>query len=245
VAVDVMAEAARPRVGVHRQGERHRYGRIGWLRASVLGAGDGIVSTASLLIGVAASDASRSSILVAGIAGLVAGAMSMAVGEFNSVSSQRDTERADIALERREQRTEPERELDELTEIYVRRGLDVGLAREVAVQLHRADPLGAHLRDELGIVEHTRARPVQAASVSAVSFAIAAMLPLLAVIVAPSSARIASIVVVSLVALALLGITGARLGGAPPGRAAVRVLVGSGLAMALTAAIGALVGTAV
>jgi VIT1/CCC1 family predicted Fe2+/Mn2+ transporter len=240
-----MREPVGRRVHAHMRGERHRYGRIGWLRAAVLGAADGIVSTASLLIGVAAASASRSELVVAGVAALVAGAMSMATGEYNSVSSQRDTERADIAREVREQRVEPERELDELAMIYVRRGLDPGLARAVAEQLHRADPLGAHLRDELGIVDAGRARPVQAAAVSAASFAAAASLPLLAVIATPSAARIPTVVVVSLVALALLGVAGARLGGAPPARAAVRVLVGSGLAMGLTAAIGALVGTAV
>ena len=225
--------------------ERHRYGRIGWLRAAVLGAGDGIVSIAALLIGVAASDASRSSIIVAGFAGVAAGAMSMATGEYNSVSSQRDTERADIARERREQRTEPERELDELTAIYRRRGLDAALAREVAIQLHRADPLAAHLRDELGIVEAGRARPLQAASVSAGAFAVASAVPMLAVVAAPSGARIPTVVVASLIALAFLGVLGARLGGAPRLRAAVRVLVGSGLAMGLAAAVGALVGNAV
>ena len=229
---------------VHLHGERHRYGRIGWLRAAVLGAGDGIVSIAALLIGVAASDASRSSIVVAGVAGVVAGAMSMATGEYNSVSSQRDTERADIARERREQHTEPERELDELTAIYRRRGLDPQLAREVAIQLHRTDPLGAHLRDELGIVEAGRARPLQAAIVSAVAFALASAVPLLGVL-APSEARIGVVVAASLIALALLGVVGARLGGAPPARAALRVLVGSGLAMALAAVVGAIVGTAV
>ena len=237
------APAARPAGRAHP--ERHRYGRIGWLRAAVLGAGDGIVSIAALLIGVAASDASRSSIIVAGFAGVAAGAMSMATGEYNSVSSQRDTERADIARERREQRTEPERELDELTAIYRRRGLDPALAREVAIQLHRADPLGAHLRDELGIVEAGRARPLQAASVSAGAFAVASAIPLLAVVAAPSDVRIPVVVVASLVALALLGVVGARLGGAPPGRAAARVLIGSGLAMGLAAAVGAIVGGAV
>jgi vacuolar iron transporter family protein len=241
----VSGEPLPGRPAVHLHGERHRYGRIGWLRAAVLGAGDGIVSVAALLIGVTASDASRSSIIVAGFAGVVAGAMSMATGEYNSVSSQRDTERADIARERREQRTEPERELDELTLIYRRRGLDPQLAREVAIQLHRADPLAAHLRDELGIVEAGRARPLQAATVSAGAFTLASAIPLLAVVAAPSSVRIPVVVLVSLIALALLGVVGARLGGAPPLRAAVRVLVGSGLAMALAAAVGAIVGTAV
>lgn len=237
---------ARPkRAGTAQHAERHRYDRVNWLRAAVLGAGDGIVSTASLLIGIAASNATRPELIVAGFAGLVAGAMSMATGEYNSVSSQRDTERADIAREKRELSTVPDRELDELTEIYVKRGLDPGLARQVAEQLHEADPLEAHMRDELGIVEKGRAQPLQAAWVSAGSFAVAAAIPLLAVILATAGTRIAVLVVASLASLAILGVVGARLGGAPPGRAAVRVLIGSGLAMALTAAIGALVGTAV
>ncbi|GMU78394.1 MAG: membrane protein [Acidimicrobiia bacterium] len=240
-----MSEPGERRAGDVGQPERHRYGRVGWLRAAVLGASDGIVSTASLLIGVAAASATRSELIVAGFAGLVAGGMSMATGEYSSVSSQRDTEQADIAREAREQRTDPQRELEELTEIYVRRGLDRGLAHQVAVQLHASDPIGAHLRDELGIVEHGRARPLQAAGVSAGAFAVAALVPLLAVIAAPSGSRIAVLVASSLLALALLGVAGARIGGAPPGRAAVRVVVGSGLAMAVTAAIGALVGTAV
>lgn len=229
----------------HGHPERHRYERVAWLRAAVLGAGDGIVSIASLLIGVAAASASESELVVAGFAGLVAGAMSMATGEYNSVSSQRDTELADIARETREQHTEPERELDELTEIYVRRGLEPGLAREVAVQLTRHDPLGSHLRDELGIVAQGRARPLQAGVVSAASFAMAAMIPLLAVIAANAATRIVVLVGASLAALAGLGVVGAKLGGAPPAPAAVRVLVGSGLAMGITAAIGAIVGTAV
>jgi VIT1/CCC1 family predicted Fe2+/Mn2+ transporter len=244
IAPNAIGETPIARAGQH-HGERHRYDRVNWLRAAVLGAGDGIVSTASLLIGVAASDAARSSLIIAGVAGLVAGAMSMATGEYNSVSSQRDTERADIARERREQRTDPLRELDELTEIYVWRGLDRALAREVATELSKADPLGAHLRDELGIVESQRARPVQAALVSAAAFAAAAMIPLLAVIVSTSAVRIPVLVSVTLVSLAALGVGGARLGGAPPLRAAVRVVVGSGVAMAVTAAIGALVGTVV
>ncbi|MFM8303614.1 MAG: VIT family protein [Actinomycetota bacterium] len=233
------------RASTPQHAERHRYDRVNWLRAAVLGAGDGIVSTASLLIGIAASNATRSQLIVAGFAGLVAGAMSMATGEFNSVSSQRDTERADIARETRELSTVPDRELDELTEIYVQRGLPRDLARQVAEHLHEADPLGAHMRDELGIVEEGRARPLQAAWVSAGSFALAAAIPLLAVILATAGTRIPVLVVASLASLAALGIVGARLGGAPAGRAAVRVLVGSGLAMAVTAAIGALVGTAV
>jgi VIT1/CCC1 family predicted Fe2+/Mn2+ transporter len=225
--------------------ERHRYDRINWLRASILGAGDGVVSTASLLIGVAAATATRSELIVAGVAGLVAGAMSMATGEYNSVSSQRDTERADIVRETRELTYQADRELDELTQIYVGRGLDPALARQVAEQLHDADPLGAHLRDELGIIDAGRARPGQAAWVSAGAFAVAAAIPLLAVVVASSGLRVPLVVVASLVSLAGLGVVGARLGGAPPARAAVRVLVGSGLAMAVAAIVGALVGAAV
>jgi len=240
-----MARAPKVRPGGAQHAERHRYDRVNWLRAAMLGAGDGIVSTASLLIGIAASNATRSQLIVAGFAGLVAGAMAMASGEYNSVSSQRDTELADIARETREMTTQPDRELDELTQIYVKRGLDPALARQVAEQLHDKDPLGAHLRDELGIVDGGRARPFQAAWVSAGSFGLAAAIPLLAVILATSGTRIPALVTVSLVALAALGVAGAKLGGAPPGRAAVRVLIGSGLAMAITAAIGALVGTAV
>lgn len=233
------------RVSVPQHSERHRYDRINWLRAAVLGAGDGIVSTASLLIGIAASSAGRSELIVGGFAALVAGAMSMATGEYNSVSSQRDTERADVARETRELATVPDRELEELAEIYRRRGLAPGLARQVAEQLTAADPLGTHLRDELGILEEGRARPFQAAWVSAGSFALAASIPLLVVILVPAGPRVPVLVVASLLGLAALGLVGARLGGAPPGRAAVRVLVGSGLAMAATALIGALVGTAV
>lgn len=225
--------------------ERHRSARVNWLRAVVLGASDGLVSTASLLVGVAASDAGRSELIVAGFAGLVAGAMSMASGEYSSVSSQRDTERADIVRERRELSMVPERELDELTQIYVQRGLDPTLAREVAEQLHAAGALRAHLRDELGMVDARRARPWQAAWVSAGSFALAATIPVLAVILATSGTRVVAVVVAALVSLAVLGVVGARLGGAPPARAAFRVVVGSGLAMAVTAAIGALVGQAV
>ncbi len=224
--------------------ERHGTSRIGWLRAAVLGADDGVVSTASLMIGVAATSASRTSVMVAGIAGLVAGAGSMAAGEYVSVSAQRDAEMADIARERREQLVAPDHELDELTQIYVERGLDHDLARKVAVQMHEADPLGSHLRDELGITEAMHARPVQAAIVSAFSFATAALVPILAMLVSPRSARVAIIAAAGLVALAVLGAAGGRLGGAPRGRAAFRVVVGGGLAMAVTAAIGALIGAA-
>ncbi len=232
-----------PNLGRHR--ERHRYSRVGWLRAAVLGANDGIVSTASLMIGVAAADASNSEIAVAGLAGLVAGAMSMAAGEFVSVSSQRDTEQAEIHRERRELATTPEMELDELTQIYVGRGLDPELAREVAQQLTATDALDAHLRDELGMTGAVPARPWQAAIVSAASFSLGAAVPLVVLLFASGDALIAAI---ALVALAVLGATGAaagRLGGAPMGRAALRVVLGGGLAMALTALVGTLVGTAV
>lgn len=233
------------RVGYTAHHERHRYDRIGWLRAAVLGAGDGVVSVASLVLGVAASSADRAALIVAGVAGLVAGSLSMAIGEYTSVSSQRDTEDADIARERSELATIPDRELDELTHIYVQRGLSPALAREVAVSLTEHDPLGAHLRDELGIVDRHKARPVQAAAVSAGSFAGAAIVPLVAVILVPAGARIATLVVASLVTLAVLGYSGARLGGAPVRRGVTRMVVGSGLAMAIAAGIGALVGTAV
>jgi vacuolar iron transporter family protein len=225
--------------------EIHRYDRIGWLRAAVLGAGDGIVSTASIMIGVAASNASRSSIIIAGLSGLAAGAMAMGTGEYNSVSSQRDTERADIVREQREQAVDPDLELAELTDIYVGRGLDREFAREVAKQLTRADPLGSHLRDELGIHESGRARPVQAAAVSASAFTVAGVIPVLAMLAAPAGDRIAVIAAVALVALAALGAVGARLGGAPVVRGAARVLIGSGLAMAVTALIGDIVGNIV
>jgi len=226
-------------------GERHRYGRIGWLRAAVLGADDGIVSTASLVIGVTASSASRSTIIVAGLAGLVAGAMSMATGEYVSVSSQRDTERADIARERHELAHEPDAEFDELTQIYVNRGLDEPLARQVARRLTEADALAAHLRDELGVSETLLARPWQAALVSATSFAVGAGVPVLALLAAPPDVRSGVVAAASLILLAVTGAVGGRLGGAPMGRAALRVFVGGGLAMAATALIGDLVGTAI
>ncbi len=210
----------------------------------MLGADDGIVSVASLMIGVAASNASRSAVLVAGVAGLVAGAGSMAAGEYVSVSSQRDAELADIARERREQIVAPDHELEELTQIYVQRGLDPHLAHQVAVQMHEADPLGSHLRDELGITEESRARPLQAASVSALSFATAGLVPIVAMTVSPHSLRVPVIAAAALIALALLGAIGGRLGGAPRGRAAVRVVIGGGLAMAVTALIGSIIGAA-
>jgi vacuolar iron transporter family protein len=224
--------------------QQHRSGRVGWLRAAVLGADDGIVSTASLMIGVAAAAAARSTVLVAGLAGLVAGAMSMAAGEYVSVSSQRDAERADITRERQQQQADPDLELAELTDIYVRRGLDEQLAGTVAATLMRADPLGAHLRDELGLTQQARARPVQAALVSAASFAAGAAVPLLALLLAPPAARIAAVTASALGVLGVLGAVGGRLGGAAAGRAAVRVTLGGGLAMAATALIGRLVGAA-
>jgi VIT1/CCC1 family predicted Fe2+/Mn2+ transporter len=222
--------------------ELHRSGRAGWLRAAVLGANDGIVSTASLVIGVAAAAASRNTVLLAGLAGLVAGATSMAAGEYVSVSSQRDAERADIAQERQELADDPEFEQAELTEIYLRRGLDRALAATVAERLMAADPLGSHVRDELGLQPGGLARPLQAAVVSAVSFAAGAVLPLLLIVLAPVGVRVPVTALAALVLLALLGVVGARLGGAPAGRAALRVTVGGALAMGLTALIGQLVG---
>ena len=226
-------------------GEIHRSQRAGWLRAAVLGADDAIVSTASLMIGVAASAASNDAILIAGVAGLVAGSMSMAVGEYVSVSSQRDAERADIELEKRELEGEPRAELDELTMIYVQRGLDKALARRVAEQLSARDRLGAHLRDELGIDPHALARPLQAAWISALSFGSFATLPIVALLVSPASLRIPGIAGLSLLSLGVLGALGARLGGAPMARAALRVCLGGGLAMAVTAAIGKILGVSV
>jgi VIT1/CCC1 family predicted Fe2+/Mn2+ transporter len=230
---------------MQRHRERHRYSRVGWLRAAVLGANDGIVSTASLMIGVAAADASNSQIAVAGLAGLVAGAMSMAAGEFVSVSSQRDTERAEVHRERRELATTPALELEELTQIYVGRGLDLDLARRVAEQLTATDALDAHLRDELGMTGAVPALPWQAAAVSAISFSLGAAVPLAVLLLTTGDALIASIAIVALVVLGATGAAAGRLGGAPMLRAALRVVIGGGLAMALTALVGALVGTAV
>ena len=223
-------------------GETHRSGRAGWLRAAVLGSDDAIVSTASLMIGVAASSASRGAILVAGAAGLVAGAMSMAVGEYVSVSSQRDAERADIEREKRELAGQPQAELQELATIYVKRGLDKDLAMKVAEQLSAHDRLGAHLRDELRVEPGELARPIQAAWISATSFALFAMVPIVALLVAPLPLRIPVIAALSLLSLAALGAFGGRLGGAPLGRASLRVTLGGALAMAVTAAIGCALG---
>jgi len=222
--------------------ERHRTHRIGWLRAAVLGANDGIVSTASLVLGVAAAGANSQNILVAGVAGLVAGAMSMAAGEYVSVSSQADTERADLDRESKELTANPEHEHAELMDIYIKRGLDAELASSVATQLMQHDALGAHARDELGISEALTARPVQAALASAASFAVGAVLPLLVVFLFPVSALMWAVSGSSLVFLALLGSLAARTGGASVITAAARVTFWGALAMGLTAGVGALFG---
>lgn len=225
--------------------ERHRTERIGWLRAAVLGANDGIVSTASLVIGVAAAHASQGDVLVAGVAGLVAGAMSMAAGEYVSVSSQADTEEADLSRERKELDTDERFELEELASIYVDRGLDPSLAKQVAEQLMARDALAAHARDELGISESLTARPVQAALASAGTFAVGAAMPLLTVLVTPESRLMPVVSGVSLIFLAVLGVLAARAGGAPVMKSAVRVTFWGAFAMGLTAAVGALFGTVV
>jgi VIT1/CCC1 family predicted Fe2+/Mn2+ transporter len=215
------------------------------MRAAVLGANDGIVSTASLIVGVAAAAANQNDVLIAGVAGLVAGAMAMAAGEYVSVSSQSDTERADLARERKELRENPAFELDELAEIYVQRGVDKVLARQVAQQLMAKDALTAHARDELGISEITTARPVQAALTSAATFAVGAAMPLLMVVVSPASALVMMVSAASLGFLALLGAIGARVGGANVLRATARVTFWGAFAMALTAGIGKLFGTVI
>lgn len=225
-----------------RHGEWHSSGRIGWLRAAVLGANDGIVSTSSLVIGVAAAGAGHGAVLTAGLAGLVAGAMSMAAGEYVSVSSQSDTERSDLARERKELAEDVEAEHRELAAIYVGRGLDAALARQVATQLMEKDALGAHARDELGISEVMRARPIQAALASAAAFAGGAALPLVAAIVTPEQQMVPVVAGLSLVFLALLGAVAARVGRAKMLRGALRVTFWSALAMAITAAIGHLFG---
>jgi VIT1/CCC1 family predicted Fe2+/Mn2+ transporter len=222
--------------------ELHLSERIGWLRAAVLGANDGIISTASLIMGVAAATPDRGAILLAGIAGLAAGAMSMAAGEYVSVSSQSDTEQADLARERRELKDQPEFELTELAEIYEKRGIEQSLAREVAKQLMAKDALGAHARDELGISEITAARPVQAAITSAITFAVGAAMPLLTVILSPAAWLLYSVPAATIAGLAILGALGAGAGGANVFVGAVRVTFWGALAMAVTAAIGALVG---
>ena len=224
--------------------EHHRSGRAGWLRAAVLGSNDAIVSTSSLMIGVGASTSSAHAMLIAGVAALFAGSMSMAVGEYVSVSSQRDAEKADIAKEKEELATQPDAELQELAGIYVKRGLDKTLAMEVAQQLSAHDTLAAHLRDELGIDQHSHPRPLQAAWVSAASFAVFAILPLLGLL-APHAIRLYAIAAITLISLASLGALGGWLGDAPMFRASLRVTVGGALAMAVTAAIGHLIGTSV
>ena len=230
---------------VPRPAESHLVRRIGWLRAAVLGANDGIVSTASLIVGVAAAAATQNDVLIAGIAGLVAGGMSMAAGEYVSVSSQSDTEQADLARERKELSENAESELDELAEIYVQRGVEPTLAREVARQLMAKDALTAHARDELGISAITTARPVQAALTSAATFSVGAAMPLLMVVVSPAGALVPVVSAASLGFLALLGAIGAKAGGANVLRATARVTFWGALAMALTAGVGKLFGTVV
>jgi VIT1/CCC1 family predicted Fe2+/Mn2+ transporter len=225
--------------------ERHLVARIGWLRAAVLGANDGIVSTASLIVGVAASAAAQHEVLIAGVAGLVAGAMSMAAGEYVSVSSQSDTEKADLARETKELRDHSESEHKELEAIYVKRGLDPDLAKKVAQQLMVKDALGAHARDELGISEVTMTRPIQAALASAATFSVGAAMPLLMVVVSPSAILVPVVSVASLAFLALLGAVGARAGGAGMVRPMLRVTFWGAMALGLTAGIGALFGTVV
>lgn len=225
--------------------ETHLVSRIGWLRAAVLGANDGIVSTASLIVGVAASAAGSSEILIAGIAGLVAGAMSMAAGEYVSVSSQADTEQADLARERLELESQPDLERQELAQLYVKRGVDIDLARRVAEQLMQKDALEAHAHEELGISEITTARPIMAALTSALTFAVGAMMPLAMVWLAPANQLVWLVSAASLLFLALLGAIGAKAGGADVMKATIRVTFWGAFAMALTAGIGALVGTAV
>jgi len=225
--------------------ERHRSQRSNWLRAGVLGANDGVVSTASLVLGVAAAETAKDTILIAGMAGLVAGALSMAVGEYVSVSAQRDAEHADIAMEKLELATVPERELDELTEIYRAKGLGPELAREVAVELSKGDVLAVHLREELGIAADELARPIQASVVSAGAFALGASLPMLAIAATTASNRTPVTFGVAIVALALLGSLAAKLGGAPITKATLRVVVGGAAAMILTTVIGRAFGAAV
>jgi vacuolar iron transporter family protein len=231
------------RLRVH--AESHLVKRIGWLRAAVLGANDGIVSTASLIVGVAAASATQNDVLIAGVAGLVAGAMSMAAGEYVSVSSQSDTERADLARERKELSGNPEAELNELAQIYVKRGVSKELALQVATQLMAKDALAAHAHDELGISDITTARPVQAALTSAATFSTGAAMPLLMVVVSPPHMLVTIVSAASLGFLALLGAIGARTGGANIWRATARVTFWGALAMALTAGIGRLFGTVI
>ena len=225
-----------------RHSESHLVSRIGWLRAAVLGANDGLLSTASLIVGVAAASSSASSILVAGIAGMVAGSVSMAAGEYVSVSSQHDTEQADLARERAELASQPDAEFEELANIYMKRGIAKDLAHTVAKQLMAKDALGAHARDELGITEELTARPIQAALTSALTFAIGAFMPLLVVLISPRAILVYAVAITTLLFLAVLGAIGARIGGSSILKGALRVTFWGALALALTAAIGALVG---
>ncbi len=230
---------------LHRHREHHLVSRIGWLRAAVLGANDGIISTASIIVGVAVAAATKADILLAGTAGLVAGAMSMAAGEYVSVSSQSDTERADLTREREELRTDPAAEEKELANIYVKRGLDPELARRVSRELMAKNALEAHARDELGISEITTARPIQAAFTSAITFSLGAAMPLLAVIVSPIQYLVYAVAASSLIYLAILGAIGAKAGGAGIIRPTIRVAFWGALAMAVTAGIGLFIGKAV
>jgi VIT1/CCC1 family predicted Fe2+/Mn2+ transporter len=225
--------------------EKHRVDRTGWLRAAVLGANDGIVTTASLLVGVTASNADRDTVLIAGLAGLAAGALSMAAGEYVSVASQRDTEHADLARERRELEEHPDLELQELAGIYENRGLEPALARRVAEQMTARDALAAHARDELGITEELRARPFQAAWASGASFAVGGTLPLIPALASGPDISIPLVATATLGCLGLLGFLGARTGGAPPLRPMLRVIAGGAIAMALTAVVGRLFGAAI
>lgn len=230
---------------IHSAAERHLGRRAAWLRAGVLGANDGLISTASLMVGVAAADSGRTAVLVAGIAGLTAGALSMAAGEYVSVSSQRDTERADLERERRELAADPEAEREELARIYRDRGLSDRLAQQVADELSQQDPLRVHARDELGFDIDALANPTQAAVVSASSFVVGAVVPIIIVAVASAALRVPVTMLVTLVGLATLGAVGARLGGAPRRRAALRVVIGGTLALAISLAIGRLTGAAI
>lgn len=225
--------------------EVHRSHRVGWLRAGVLGAQDGVSSTASLLIGIAAASNNRSALIIAGVAAVVAGAMSMAAGEYTSVSSQRDTELADIARETVELEETPDVELEELTQIYEHRGLDRPLARQVAIQLTKTDALGTHVRDELGLDHQDVARPLQAAGVSSVGFLLGAVPSVLIVALVPAGGRIGVLAATALVLLAVIGATGARLGAAPMVRGALRVTLIGGIALVLAAVIGTVLGTVV
>jgi VIT1/CCC1 family predicted Fe2+/Mn2+ transporter len=226
-----------------KQVEHHSVERLGWLRAAVLGANDGLLSTSSLIIGVASAHSSRESVLIAGLSGLVAGAMSMAAGEYVSVSSQADSENSDLARESRELREDPRGEADELAKIYIKRGLDEALARQVAAQLMARDALGAHARDELGISEEMAARPVQAAVASAASFAVGALPPVLIAIVVPAGTQPLLVGAASIVCLAVLGAMGAKTGGANVLKGTIRVTFWGAVAMAVTAGIGAIFGT--